>query len=187
LSASEAEVKEKYQEWGAGAEILIAHIQCDTQEEVLDVWREAKAGSNFADLARRRSLHTPSAMQGGVMGYVRRALVIPEFSEVLWEWPIGQLYPQPIQTSLGYHITKVEDRRRRSLEDQREALVRAIVRQKRSAAKQDLLGQLERDFGLQWHPQTMVEIAEAGKTLAGDLVLCEWEGGVWRRQIICGG
>lgn len=177
LSVTEEEIRRQYKEWGAGAEILIGHIQCDTQEDALDILQELKGGSNFAELARQRSLHTPSAMQGGTMGYVRQSLVLPEFFAALWEWPIGELYPQPIQTSLGYHITRVEGRRQRSVEEQREALMRAVERQKRTAAMQILLEQLGRDFGLQWHSETMEAMARAGKTLSGDLILCQWQGG----------
>jgi parvulin-like peptidyl-prolyl isomerase len=177
LSVTKEEISRQYEAWGAGTEILIGHIQCDTQESALEILQEIKEGSDFAALARQRSLHTPSAMQGGTMGYVRQSLVLPEFFAALWEWPIAELYPQPIQTSLGYHIVRVEGRRQRSIEQQRKALVRAVERQKRAAAMQALLEQLGHDFGLQWHPETMEAMARAGKTLSGDLVLCEWEGG----------
>ena len=68
----------------------------------------AKAGEDFAALARECSEQEETRKNGGRLGRLRRSEIFPEF-EVLFDLPVGKP-SDPIRTNLGYHIVLVHDR-----------------------------------------------------------------------------
>lgn len=71
--------------------------------------RRAKAGEDFAKLARELSEDPPSAANGGDLGYVARGEMVPQFEEALFKLKKGELSPEPVRTPFGYHAIKVTD------------------------------------------------------------------------------
>jgi peptidyl-prolyl cis-trans isomerase D len=87
--------------------------EADEQDIVarLDELVEAlQEGEDFAELAKVYS-EGPSAPQGGDLGYFSRGKMVPEFEEVAFALEIGEV-SAPVKTQFGYHIIKVEDKRR---------------------------------------------------------------------------
>jgi len=96
-----------------------------------DVCDKAKNGEDFGELAKRYS-EGPNAEEGGEMGYVKRGDLLPEIENTVFSLPEGQV-SDVIQTSLGYHIFKVEakrERRPRTLSEVRQDVEEAILREK---------------------------------------------------------
>lgn len=69
-----------------------------------------KRGESFEKLAKEKSLD-PSKEQGGNLGWVLAKQIIPEIANVLANMSRGSLTAAPIQTSLGWHVIKLEDSR----------------------------------------------------------------------------
>ncbi len=90
-------------------EIHARHILVRTEKEAKDVLIQLKAGADFQMLANTKSLDTESAA-GGDLGYFKKNMMIPEFSEAVFALKKGQL-SQPIKTPFGWHVVLVEDRR----------------------------------------------------------------------------
>lgn len=79
-------------------------------EEAEDLARRARAGEDFAELARDYSDDPGSARKGGDLGYFRRGQMVKEFEEVAFELKPGEV-SDPVLTRFGWHIIKVEDRK----------------------------------------------------------------------------
>ncbi len=120
------EFKEEHpEEWKQVEQIRVSHIllrvpdnasqeQLEANQARADtVALRAKSGEDFAKLAQELSEHDSTREDGGSLGWLKRNEVFPEF-EQLFDLPVGEPTP-PIQTSLGYHIVKVHERR--SLKD----------------------------------------------------------------------
>lgn len=65
-----------------------------------------REGENFAALAERYS-QCPTAMQGGVLGWVSRGLLFAPLEQALFTLPSGAL-SLPVATDLGWHLLQCE-------------------------------------------------------------------------------
>src|SRR5207245_10191760 len=77
--------------------------------KVADVIRRAKAGGDFAKLAKDNSEDPGSASNGGDLGWVRRGEMVPQFEQALFAVKKGEISPEPVRTSFGFHAIKVLD------------------------------------------------------------------------------
>lgn len=74
-------------------------------EEILD---QAKAGEDFASLAKKYSEDESSAQKGGSIGWVREGEVVSEYVDVAFSLDKGEI-SQLVETDEGFHIVKVTD------------------------------------------------------------------------------
>ena len=73
------------------------------------IHRELVQGADFSTLAKRYS-EDPYRNEGGMMGWVAQGELLPELDAALFSLTVGEL-SSPIQTRLGFHLVKVEERR----------------------------------------------------------------------------
>ena len=78
-------------------------------ELVREILRRLREGGDFAALAKIYS-EGPNASDGGLLGYVKKGDLLPEIEKVVFNMNPGET-SNIIQTSLGYHIFKVEDKK----------------------------------------------------------------------------
>jgi len=100
-----------------------------------------KEGSDFAGLAKVYS-EGPNASEGGLMGYVKKGDLLPEIEKVVFELN-EQETSGIIQTSVGYHIFKVEEKKaskQMSLSEARNAIEEALFQEK---VKEKIKGWIE--------------------------------------------
>jgi peptidyl-prolyl cis-trans isomerase C len=69
-------------------------------------------GEDFATLAKDLTDDPPGKQDGGDLGYFTKDQMVPEFSEVAFKLDKGQV-SDPIKTAFGWHIIKIEDKRKR--------------------------------------------------------------------------
>jgi len=74
---------------------------------ITDVIRRAKAGEDFAKLAKAISEDPGSASKGGDLGWVRRGEMVPPFEQALFALKKGGISPEPVRTPFGFHAIKV--------------------------------------------------------------------------------
>lgn len=104
----------------------------DKQKELVrskaeGVLREARAGKNFAELAKEYS-EDPSSAQGGEIGWVAPGELPPPLDKAAFALKKDET-TSLVETPLGYHILKVEERREertKSLKEARDEIVRAL-------------------------------------------------------------
>jgi peptidyl-prolyl cis-trans isomerase SurA len=66
-----------------------------------------KPGTNFAELAKKKS-EGPSAADGGDLGFFKRGVMVAEFEKAAFTLPVGGI-SDPIRTKFGWHVLKVEE------------------------------------------------------------------------------
>ncbi len=115
---TEAKIKARYDELAAKFkpedEVRARHILVPTEAEAKDVLKKVEGGADFAKLASEMSKDTGSAKQGGDLGYFTRGAMVKPFAEAAFSMKVGELSKEPVKTDFGYHIIKVEDRRKSS-------------------------------------------------------------------------
>jgi parvulin-like peptidyl-prolyl isomerase len=117
----------------------------DGEEEGLKRAREIlnriKDGCDFKGLAKEYS-DGPHADEGGLMGYVKKGDLMPQIENIVFNLKDGES-SGIIQSALGYHIFKVEDRRLRrnkELQEVRQDIEEYLYREK---ANQRLKGWID--------------------------------------------
>jgi peptidyl-prolyl cis-trans isomerase D len=70
---------------------------------------EIAGGAKFEDVAKRESADSGSAAQGGDLGKITKGQLVPEFEKAAFALKPGEL-SQPVLSSFGYHLIKVDSR-----------------------------------------------------------------------------
>jgi foldase protein PrsA len=83
----------------------VRHVLVKEKDRADDIYSRIKAGESFAALARRFSLDTTSAKQGGKYTAVKGQSVAP-FDKFVFAAETGDL-SQPIKTEFGWHVIEV--------------------------------------------------------------------------------
>ena len=93
-----------------------------TADEALAKAKEVRTkilgGAKFEDQAKIESDDVGSGENGGDLGTFGAGQMVPEFDEVVFKAPIGQV-TDPIKTAYGYHLILVEERKSKPFEDAR--------------------------------------------------------------------
>jgi peptidyl-prolyl cis-trans isomerase C len=84
----------------------------DAEAKVRAVIARLKKGEDFAKLANELTEDPSGRKDGGDLGYFTQDQMVPEFSAVAFKLDKGQT-SGPIKTQFGWHVLKVEDKRKR--------------------------------------------------------------------------
>ncbi|MGD2126396.1 MAG: SurA N-terminal domain-containing protein, partial [Desulfobacteraceae bacterium] len=98
------------------------------KEKASPVLKKARAGEDFASLAKKHS-EGPTAKQGGDLGYFSAGEMVKPFEEAAFKMKKGEI-SDLVRSRFGYHIIKIEDikeARRKSLEESREQISKALT------------------------------------------------------------
>ncbi len=74
-----------------------------------DVRAQIVGGADFAEVAATESADAASAAMGGSLGTFTRGQMVPEFEEVAFSIPIGEV-SEAVATPYGYHLIEVQER-----------------------------------------------------------------------------
>ncbi|MDD3370518.1 MAG: peptidylprolyl isomerase, partial [Alphaproteobacteria bacterium] len=115
---TDAKIKARYDElatkYKPQDEVRARHILVKTEAEAKDVIKQLKGGADFAKVAEEKSKDTGSAKQGGDLGYFSREAMVKPFADAAFGMKTGEVSDKPVKTDFGYHILKVEDKRKSS-------------------------------------------------------------------------
>jgi peptidyl-prolyl cis-trans isomerase C len=88
----------------------------EAEDKVKAVIDRLKKGEDFAKLANELTEDPSGRKDGGDLGYFTKDQMVPEFSAVAFKLEKGQI-SDPIKTQFGWHVLKVEDKRKRQPPD----------------------------------------------------------------------
>ncbi len=100
--------RQKLQEKIAGDDTINAAAKAKAEE----ILAKAKAGQDFAKLAKTYSQDEGSASNGGDLGFFTKGKMVPEFEAVAFALKKGQIADHVVKTKFGYHIIKVTDKKK---------------------------------------------------------------------------
>jgi peptidyl-prolyl cis-trans isomerase D len=114
------------------------------------VMAQAKAGKDFAELAKQYSQDPGSAKNGGDLGWSERGAFVKPFADALFGMQVGAI-TGPVKTQFGYHIIRLDE-------------VQAGKSKTFDEARADLEAQLRRDHAT----DRFGEVQEQLQTKAGE-------------------
>ena len=118
--------------------------EAEARSRITDLHRQLANGADFAALAQRYS-EDPNAADGGAMGWVAPGELMPELGAAMKSVAVGAV-SEPIQTRLGFHLIKVEERRTASelsVTDANRAVYQQLYQQKFDVAMKRWLSELK--------------------------------------------
>ena len=126
-------------------------------EEIL---KQARAGADFAELAKKYSEDEASAKQGGDLDYFGKGRMVPEFDQVVFSMEPGKI-SDPVKTQYGYHIIKLVDKKpstTRTLPEVRQQIADQLAYERAQAQAGDLAEGLEKEIS---KPADLDRVAKA--------------------------
>jgi len=112
---TEEKVMESYKKYvddfKSEEEVHARHILLETEEQAQEVISELEKGKDFAETAKSKS-KGPSGANGGDLGYFTDGAMVPPFSKAAFALGKGEITKTPVQTQFGWHVIKVEDKRK---------------------------------------------------------------------------
>lgn len=160
-ATDEAQLRARYEDqkarFGTAEQRLVSHIlieadatagadaQKAAQEKAAKLAAEARAGADFAALAKANSADAGSAQNGGDLGWLERnGLMVKPFEDAVFAAD-GVAIVGPVKSDFGWHVIQVREVRSgttRSFEEVREELAREELATGRERAYNELLGAL---------------------------------------------
>jgi peptidyl-prolyl cis-trans isomerase C len=156
-------------ELASAAHILVA-TEAEAQALIARLTAPDADRNMFATLAAEQSLDAETKARGGSLSYFTRPdvhsdryrAVDPALAAVVFEMQnIGDIYPQPVRTTQGFHVLKLTGKRAavvRTLEQVRPAVRVGIEEERFAAAWKQKLEQIQAQLGVELHPENLADV-----------------------------
>jgi peptidyl-prolyl cis-trans isomerase C len=126
--------EERLKQLPSEEEVHARHILVSTEDEAKALIAEIKKGAAFDKLAKEKSTDKASGAEGGDLGWFKKSDMVKEFADAAFNLKKDELTETPVKSQFGYHIIKVEDRRKapppafEEMSDQlREEMAREVI------------------------------------------------------------
>jgi peptidyl-prolyl cis-trans isomerase C len=129
-------------------EVAARHILVDSEEKAKELRAKIVGGADFAQVAKESSTDSGSKEQGGLLGYFTKGQMVPEFDDAVFKMQEGQV-SEPVKTNFGWHIIKLEDRRRKeppSFDSVKATIMNSLVVRKAQEKAAELRGKASLDY-----------------------------------------
>ena len=137
-------IRKKYQEELSSNppedEVHARHILVAKEEDAKAIIAQLQKGADFAALAKQKSTDG-SAKEGGDLGFFSHDEMVPEFADAAFAMKPGEVSKVPVKTQFGFHVIKVEERRKQeapSFDQAKEEIAGELQQELTQAAVQDL-------------------------------------------------
>ncbi len=124
-----------------GTDYKARHILVKTEDEAKDIIKQLVKGSDFASLAKDKSIDTGTKGNGGDLGWFTAGTMVKPFSDAVATLNKGAYTSSPVQTEYGWHVIKLEDTRATvapSFESSKEEIRNFLVSQQLDQLVSDL-------------------------------------------------
>lgn len=96
-------------------EVRARHILVETKEEAQEVIKKLNGGAKFEELAAAQKIDQASAQNQGDLGYFTKDMMVEPFANAAFAMKPGEVTKEPVETQFGWHVIKVEDKRKQEL------------------------------------------------------------------------
>ncbi|MDA8440819.1 MAG: SurA N-terminal domain-containing protein [Peptococcaceae bacterium] len=137
-------------------EVKARHILLKTKAEAEAVIKELKAGANFTQLAKEKSIEPGAKDSGGELGYFTRGQMVPEFEQAAFAQKVGTYSQVPVKTQFGYHVILVEDHKpavQQTFDQVKSQIMQQLPQTQKDAAFQQYLDQLKKNAKIVYAPE----------------------------------
>ncbi len=86
-------------------------INAAAKAKAEDILKQAKAGADFAGLAKKYSQDTATASNGGDLDFFGKGKMDPAFEAAAFAVQPGQIVDHVVKSQYGYHVIKVTDKK----------------------------------------------------------------------------
>lgn len=109
-------IRKRYDQWVKETppedEVRARHILVESKEEAQAILKKLAGGAKFEELAAQQKIDTTSAANQGDLGYFTQDMMVEPFAKAAFAMKKGEVSKEPVETQFGWHIIKVEDRRK---------------------------------------------------------------------------
>ena len=168
--------------WRLGTEVNASHILVKDKNKALEIYKELRKGEDFDKLAREYSEDRGTAEKGGALEWFGWGRMDPEFQKVAFSLKQGQI-SRPVQTRWGYHIIRINNRRKvdkPNFSEQKETIKRRLESQRERELSDGYLEYLRSIANIRYNEdaiqkliKTLPEVPEEAK----EMKLMSWAGG----------
>ncbi len=173
VKVTDKEVKDYYEkhkkEFTQPAQVRARHILVKVPADAdKKAWEEAKKkaetirakalkGEDFSKLAKEYSEDPGSKNRGGDLGYFSKGRMVPEFEKAAFALKKGQI-SQPVKTTFGYHIIKLEDKKpskQQAFKDVQQKIRQQLTREKQRKIREEIVAKLEKKYPVKVHKELL--------------------------------
>lgn len=112
VKVSDAEIKTFYDQnisnYSQPESVKARHILVKTEAEANAIIVQLKAGADFVQLAKEKSIEPGAKNSGGDLGTFTKGKMVPEFETAAFSQKVGTFSATPVKTEFGYHVILVE-------------------------------------------------------------------------------
>ena len=119
-----------------------------------DLLKQIKEGADFATLAKANSADPGSAANGGDLGFFGKGRMVPPFDKAAFAMETGKI-SDLVETSFGYHIIKVTDRKQAgttSFEQAKAGLIKQLAQKKQAEMTKEYIDSLKAAASIVYPP-----------------------------------
>ena len=133
-------------------QVHAAHILVKDKKTADAVLAQAKAHpGSFAALAKKYSIDTGSAANGGDLGFAGHSSFVTPFADAIFSHKPGSIFE--VQTQYGWHVVKVIDRRTTTFEQAAPNLRRAALQQQLQQREAKVFAETAAKLGVHVNPR----------------------------------
>ena len=117
-----------------------AEVEAEVEARAAELAAEARAGADFAELAREHSEDEATAEDGGDLGLFGRGRMVAEVEAAAFDLDVDAV-SDPVRSAIGFHVLQVTEKQeetRQPLEEVREAIENTL-KNERATSRADAL------------------------------------------------
>ena len=129
-------------------EFSARHILVNSEDKAKELRAKIEAGEDFSKLAKENSIDPVSKEEGGDLGYFGVGQMVPEFETAILKLKAGEI-SEPTKTAYGWHIIKLEDRRKKApptFEQVKDNIINSLAIHKAQEKSSELRGKAKIEY-----------------------------------------
>ncbi len=138
-SVKDEEAKKFYDDLKSKKVRRASHILVKTEDEAKAIIAELKKGTDFAKLAKEKSIG-PSKTRGGDLGPLQKGRMVPSFEKAAFALKKDEI-SEPVKSDFGWHVIKITELRDPPLppyESVKSQIVQSLIQKKEQETIRDM-------------------------------------------------